>query len=294
MLAHSIKPILKLIPEAADFIKQASVDQEYPLDSRDSAIASALELKYHEHVDHRSVDVFAMDKVAQAVKLFGAADIVNDLSGKMIKAARQASLAKMQNPSEDFLRKQAGFEGAQTGFVDIPFIASEAVAMYKQALELGVEPSDTVKRYSGHGLLDKKAAVEGLASRYQATGNVNFVKLASALGRMDTLNLKPETVFDVAITISQRDKEAGISAQGYNFFNEAVMTKSAASAMQVTLMNKPYAYEDIQRLGSSRIGQYLGEDVGKEIDKDPYTAKATLEALPMDLQKILCNLLGNC
>ena len=294
MLAHSIKPILELIPEAADFIKQASVDQEYPLDSRASAIASALELKYHEHVDHRSVDIFAMDKVAHAVELFGASDIVRDLGSKMIKAAHQAALARTEDPSGDFLRKQASFEGEQTGFVDIPLIAEQAVGMYKEAIDLGIEPSDTVKRYSGHGYLDKKAAVEGLASRYQVTGNVNFVKLASAIGRMDTLCMKPETVFDVASTISQMDKEAGISAKGYNFFNEAVITKSAATAMQVMLMNKPYNYEDIMRLGSSRIGQYLGEDIGKELDKGPATAKATLEALPMDLQKILCNLLGNC
>lgn len=294
MLAHSIKPILELVPEAREFIKLASVDQDYPVNNRDSCIASAMALKYHECVDGRPVDIFAIEKVAKAIELYNVTEQVKDLNYKLIKSAHSKLVEDHRDHAGEYLTKEASFEGAQTGFVDITELAEKASDLYKEASAKKVEPSDSVKRYSGHGYLDKKAAVEALAARYQATSNVGFAKIASALGRMDTLTLKPETVYDVAYTVSCMDKEAGLCAKGFNFFNEAVMTKSAASAMQITLMNKPYAYEDVLRLGSSRISQYLGKDVADELDKGPANAKAVLETLPMDMQQILCSLLKNC
>lgn len=294
MLAHSFKPILELVPEAYEMIKQASVEQDLPLDSRDSCIASALEMKYHEHVDGKSVDVFAIEKIAHAVTLYGATEIVADLSNKLIKAAaeRRQSSTTQADRKESCMAKQASFEVA--GLVmDLAVVADDAAGLYKEAQELGVEPSDSVKRYSGHGLLNKKAAVEALASRYHVTQNPNFVKIASAIGRMDTISMKPETVFDVCKTVSMMDKEAGLTAKGYNFFNEAVMMKSAASALQVNLCNKAYPYEKIQALGRSRIAQFIGEDVAKEVDAGPMNGKQVLETLPADLQQILCNLLAN-
>lgn len=293
MLAHSIKPILELVPEALPLIKQASVDQDYPLDNRDSCIASALELKFHEHVDHRSIDVFSIEKIAQAVEMYGVKDIVSDLAGKMIKTASEKRIANSVDHKAEYMSKQASFEGELTGFANFTELAIQAESLYKQAQELGVTPSETVQRYSGHGYLDKKASIEALAARYHATGNTNFVKIASALYRMDELSMKPETVFDVCKTVAGMDKEAGLSAKGFNFFREAVMTKSAASAMQVTLCNKSYPYENIERLGRGRIAQFIGEDVAKELDAGPANAKQVLETLPADLQQILCNLLKN-
>lgn len=293
MLAHSIKPILELVPEALPFIKKASVDQDLPLDNADSCVASALELKFHEHVDGKSVDIFAMDKVASAVTLYGVSEVVKDLTEKMVKAAHYQAMSKLENPEETYLSKQASFEGDLTGFADYSTSAESALHLYKQASELGLTPSEAVLRYSGHGFLDKKAAVEGLAARFQATQNVNFVKIASAIGRMDTLSMRPETVFDVCKTISSMDKEAGLSAKGFNFFREAILTKSAASALSVTLCGKQVPYEQIEKLGRHRIAQYIGEDVAKEMDSGPMNAKQVFETLPADLQQILCNLLKN-
>lgn len=293
MLAHSIKPILELVPEALDMIKKASVDQDFPVDSRDSTLASALELKYHECVDGKSVDIFAIEKVAQAVDLYGIREEVRDLTSKMIKAAQDFSMSASEDVSANYLAKEASLAGDLSGFSDIVAVAATAVDLYKEASSLSIDPNETVKRYSGHGYLDKKASVEALASRYQATGNASFVKIASALYRMDTLNMKPESVYDVCRTVSEMDKEAGLSAKGFNFFREAVMTKSAASAMQISLCGKEYPYESILRLGRGRIAQFIGEDVAKEVDANPMNAKQVLETLPRDLQQILCNLLKN-
>jgi hypothetical protein len=293
MLAHSIKHILELVPEALPLIKSASVDQDYPLDNRGSAIASALELKYHEVVDHKSIDPFSIEKVARAVDLYGATDEVKDLTTKLIKAAQANVAANAESKTDVYLSKQAGFEGDLTGLRDLPALAQTASELYKQASELNITPSETVKRYAGQGYLDKKASVESLAARYQASKNVNFVKIASALYRMDESTMKPETVFDVCKTVAEMDKEAGLSALGFDFFREAVIVKTAASAMTINLCGKPYPYESLARLGKDRIAQFIGKDVADEFDAGPQNAKAVIETLPADLQQILVNLLKN-
>jgi hypothetical protein len=293
MLAHSIKSILSLIPEAMPLIKRASLDQDMPTDSRDSCIASALALKYQECISHKPVDFSAFEKVAQAVDLYGVKGIVNSLNSKMVKEASARSLAALENPKETFLTKQAGFTGELSGFSDIAQVSRNAVELYKQAQTLGVEPSTDVKRYSGHGYLDKKAAIESLAGRFQATGNTSFVKIASAIYKMDTLTLKPETILDICQTVSSMDKEAQISSKGFNFFKETVLVKSAASVLNVRLLNKDCPYETIARVGRDRVSKFIGEDVAKSMDSGPQEAKAVIETLPLDLQTVLSNLIKN-
>lgn len=295
MLAHSIKPILSLVPEAMPLVKKASLDQDFPVDSKDSAIASALALKYHEAVTHRVVDYSAFEKVASAVELWGVKDIVSDLSGKLIKQAQEKALAAFDDPKEGYLTKQASFSGELSGFTDLNAVSSQAVELHKQASELGLEPSEDVKRYSGHAYLDKKAAIEALAGRFQATNNSSFVKIASAIYKMDTFTMKPETVLDICSTVTSMDKEAELSTRGFNFFKEALLVKagSYASVLKVRLCNQDCPYESIARVGRDRVSQYIGADVANAMDADPASAKAVIESLPMDLQKILLNLTKN-
>lgn len=293
MLAHSIKPILSLVPEALPLVKQASLDQDMPVDSRDSCIASALALKYHECVTHTPVDFFAIEKVANAVELYGIKGIVSNLNSKMIKEAHARTLASFENPKESFLTKQAGFSGELTGFTDLSRVSTEAVELYKQASVVGVEPSEDVKRYSGHGFLDKKAAIESLAGRFQATNNTNFVKIASAIYKMDTEKMKPETILDICQTVTMMDKEAQLSSRGFNFFKETLLVKSAASVLSIKLLNNNVPYETIARVGRDRVAQFIGEDVAKCMDSGPAEAKAVIETLPMDLQTVLSNLIKN-
>ncbi len=294
MLAYSLKEILSLVPEALPMVKEAHIDQEMPLGNRDSCIASALQLTYHEKVAYKAVDVFAIEKVAQAVKLYGVEDVVGDLSDKLVKAASLRQQAGAVDAKAEFMTKQAGFEGEGSGFCDPLRLAAEAAELYKQAQELGVEPTERVARYSGNAYLNKKAAIDSLAARYQATGNTDFVKIAEAIGSARVETLKPHTVNDICLTISQMDKEAGLNARGFDFYRESLMTKEAAvSSLTVKLCGKEVPYEAIMRVGRDRVSQYIGEDVAKEMDRGPMNAKQVFETLPLDLQRVVCDLIKN-
>lgn len=295
MLAHSIKDVLELVPEALPLVKQASVAEDYPLDNADSCLASALTLNYHQHVDHQSVDPEQFTKVAHAVKVYGLEDKVNELTGKMVKAAsdasRQAFEAK-QAPAE-YMIKEAGFVGNLTGFVDYVDLSTQAEALLKEAQALDIQACDEVRIHAADGMLNKQGAIQGLADRYQATQNVNFVKIASAIGRLDELTLKPETLKDICSTVTLMDKEAGLHANGFDFYRDAVMLKTAATATQIQVLNKSYPYESIMKLCPDEMGRYIGKDVSDECEQGPANAKAVIETLPLDLQKVLANLLKN-
>lgn len=297
MLAYTLKEIISLVPEAMPLVKQAHISQDMPLDNRDSCIASALQVKYLSEVEYRPVDVFALEKVAKAVKLYGVQDIVDDLSAKLVKAAQEKQQEQVTKKDElaQFHVKQASFESEMAGFANPAQISEQAQAMYKQAQELNVTPSDQVLRYSGHGYLDKQAAIQSLAARFQASQSPDFVKIAQAIYKLDTCTMKPETVQDICSTVSKMDYEAGLSARGFDFYKEAVLVKQAeiASALKVTLCGKAVPYESIARLGRDTISQYVGEDVAKDMDAGPLQAKQVLEALPLDLQRLICDLIQN-
>lgn len=296
MLAYTLKPILELIPEAMPMVKRASIQEDFPLDSTDSVIASALEMKYHQHIDHKPVDPFVMDKVAQAVGLYGVKEQVEDLTKKMVKAAGQRQLGEMfsKENTKLCLAKQASFEGELSGMSDPLSRSEKALSLYKEASDLGLESSEPVLRYSGRAYLSKEAAISNLGARYHATKDPDFVKIAQAIGRLDTYSLKPETVLDICQTVSKMDKVAGLHMKGFDFFRDALLDKEAAiSALLVTLDNKSYPWESIEKLGTDRIARFIGEDVAKEIEVSPQNGKQVLETLPLDLQKVMVNLLAN-
>jgi hypothetical protein len=294
MLAYTLKEILDLVPEAASFVKQASVEQDMPLDNKDSCIATALQLKYHEKIAYKAIDVFALEKVAKAVRAYGVENDVATLTERMIKAAhlRASNLAAIAN--DDYLTKQAFFEGELSGMRPVGTLSKQASELYDEAVTKGLTPSEAVVRYSGHGYMDKEAAVKALSNRFYETNNASFVKLASAIAKLPT-NIKAETVRDICDTISEMDKEAGLSTKGYNFYNETIFTKTAAlvSALNVKLCGKNIPFEKIAKLGKERFTDYMGSDIGNEFDQGPVHFKQILETLPMDLQKVALQLTNN-
>jgi hypothetical protein len=294
MLAYTLKEILDLVPEAASFVKKASVEQDMPLDSKDSCIASALKLKYHEKVAFKAVDVFAIEKVAQAVKAYGVEAEVASLSERMVNAAFEKSAAAAAIANDDYLTKQAYFEGELSGLRPEGTLSKEASALYDEAVAKGIKPSDDVVRYSGHGFMDKEAAVKALANRFYETRNPSFVKLATAIHKLQG-QIKPETVRDICDTICGMDKEAGLSTKGYNFYKETILTKEAEviSALKVKLCGQDVPFEKIAKLGKGRFSAYMGADVGNEFDHGPAHFKQILETLPMDLQKVALHLTKN-
>ncbi|MNK27616.1 hypothetical protein D3C87_459780 [compost metagenome] len=291
MLAYTLKNILELVPEAMPLVKQASIEQDMPLDNKDSTLATALTLKYHEKVAYKAVDVFAIEKVAQAVKAYGLEADVKALGDRMVAASIEKKASENVNVKEDYLLKEASFEGELTGFSDIQVVSAKAAELHKEAQEIGITPSEEVLRYSGYGYMDKEAAVKALANRFYETKNPNFVKIARAVHNLPA-GAKPETIRDICDTISGMDKEAGLTFKGYNFFKETVLVKAAElrSALNVKLCGKDVPFEKIARLGKDRIGAFIGADVASEYDAGPAHFKQVAETLPHDLQRVLLNL----
>lgn len=292
MLAYTLKNILELVPEATPLVKQASIEQDFPLDNKDSCLATALAVKYHEKVAYKAVDVFALEKIAKAVAAYGLEADVKSLGDKMVKEAEARKIAATDNTKENYMLKQASFDGMLTGFSDPVKVSAEAVELYKQAEASGVKPSEEVVRYSGHGYLNKEAAIKSLSVRFHETNNVNFVKIARAIHDLPEKAIKPETVRDICDTISGMDKEAGLSVKGFNFYREAVIVKEAElkSALNIKLCGKDVPYEKIEKLGRDRLAAFIGDDVANEFDAGPANFKQVAETLPHDLQRVLLNI----
>lgn len=287
MIAYTLKHVLELVPQAVPLIKQAHVDEDYPLSNKDSCVASALCLNYHVNVDRQSVDPDRMEKIAQAVKLYQVEDLVGDLTGKMLNSllVKQASARR---PAE-YMLKQAHFEGNLSGFMDPSEQSDEAVELFKEATDLNVSPSDEVKRYSGNCFMRKEAAVKGLAVRYHKTQDVGYVKLASAIGKVNETTLKPETIVDICKTVAEMDKRAGLEDKGFNFFKEALVIEKAAALAGMTVKLKGYdvPMDTITSLGKTRLAEYMGHELIREMDEGELNFKAALEALPIDSQQLL-------
>jgi hypothetical protein len=292
MLAYNLHKILDLVPEALPLVKAAHIDEEMPLGNRDSVVASALEMKYQE-LTGQSVNIFAIEKVAKAVRLYKAEDDVSDLTQRLVKAAHEKMVESLKNPKAEYFAKEASFEGDRSGTNDPVSLNEKATELLKEAQALGIEPSESVLRYAAQGLLSKEACIGSLAARYQATQDPTFVKLASAVNRLDTGSLKQETVADICKTVSNMDKEAGLFLRGFDFYRETLLTKEAAiSGLPVNLCGKTVPYEKIARLGRANVSQYIGEDVAKAMDNGAGHAKVAFEALPKELQKLAVQLIN--
>jgi hypothetical protein len=295
MLAHTLKQILEYVPEALPLVKEASVDKEMPLDSRDSTIATALQLKYFEKVAYSPVDVFEIEKVAAAVEAYGVKFEVEQLSEAMIKAASQLEMNRSNSSVESYLLKESSFCGSY-GDMTIVDRSLKAKELYKEAKEKGLEPAEEVTLYSGNAYLDKEAAVKSLAVRYHETKDDSFVKIASVIGRKyANSDMTSDLQSFMADTVAQLDKQAGLHFKGHNFHREVFHTKEAAykSSLMVKVAGKQIPYENLERVGRSKIASYLGSDIAKEMDSGPMNFKNVVETLPLDMQHVLSNLVRN-
>lgn len=293
MIAYTLKSVLELVPEAMPFVKKASVEQEYPLDNKDACMASALCIAYHENIDHQSVDPWLMEKVANALELYGIKDEYLSLKEKMAQRNVFTKVASGINLQATYLTKQSSFEGDRSGWNDPEALCKTASALYDEAITLGETPSEDVSRYSGHAYLSKEAAVNGLTARFQATSNPVFVKLAVAIGERDLFPTK--TVQDLCKTVTGLDKEANLHLKGFDFYKEALIVKQAAftGSVRVRVGKEEFPLETILRISDSHLSHYIGPDFAKELKSDPANAKAVVETLPLDLQQVLLTLIKN-
>lgn len=281
MLAHDVKKILDLVPEALPLIKQANLEEDFPLGSKSDCIASALRMEYLVKVANEAVDLDLYERVHKAVKLYGVGEDVYGLVEKMA-----CSMVKEASEETSLLEKQASLESEASSSLDIEKVASEARSLYDA---YGEEiTSSMLLKYAGVGVLDKQAAVEGLEARYYDTGNEAFVKIASCLKDIDTDKLTREQIVKIASTVTQLDQVAHLEHLGYNFYREAIV-KQASYGYTITLAGKKVPYEFLEKFGKARLAQVIGKDVADALTGNPVEDKQIIETLPLDLQRILAS-----
>lgn len=294
MLAHNIKAILTLVPEVKSMVKAASLEEDFPYDSKDSVTASYLRVHYLEKVAEKRVDPAISTKITKAAELHGVKKTLDEFLPRFNTLEKQASM----NQSKYGLKLkevEAGFEGDLGGF---GFLSIEKTASMAESIvdEYGDQvKSAEVLRYAGKAYLNKEAAVMALSNRYHASKEVAFVKIA----RVVTDSIR-ETDFNaigqLCHTVTQLDKQAGLDIRGFNFYKEALTTKKSAltSSMMVKLAGKDVPWESIQKFGMERIASTIGADVAGAMTGDPGSDKAMLESLPLDVQTMLGSLVRGC
>lgn len=297
MLAHNLKDILTLIPEARELVKLASVEEEFPTDNSDSASASYLRVHYLMKVANKPVDEVTFNLVKTAAELYGVKNKLDKLLPRLDQIEKKAvAIEKYNKPNIKIV--EAGFEGdlAGFGFLGIEKIASTAEEIVNN---YGEEVTSTeVLRYSGRCWLNKEAAIQSIANRVSAIPNqsdkVPFVKVARLIVESVKENDFP-VIGEICKTVTLLDKKAGLDIIGFNFYKEALITKEAAvGGLTVSLAGEQVPYTKIVRFGKDRIGSSLGNDIASSLIDDPVNDKAVLESLPRDLQIMLASLVKSC
>lgn len=288
MLAHNLKGILSLIPEAFDLVKEANLEEEFPLDSAHSASASYLRAHYLEKVAGQRIDHDKYLLIKKAVSLYGTKDKLDPLLHKLDLSEKRASELSKQIPVKV---AEADFEGdlAGFGFLSLEKVASAADAiMETYSTEVS---SDEVLRYSGHAYLNKEAAVHAISNRYYASKNPEYIKVAR-----DILSLADNDFSEINTlckNISGMDKKAGLDIIGFNFYKEALLAKKAdyEKNTSVSLAGSDVPYSKVHAFGKDGISSTLGSDIAKSMSDCPVNNKAVLESLPRDLQVMLLSIL---
>lgn len=291
MLAHDIKDVLVVVPEAIGFIKKASLEQDFPVDNKDSAAASYLTAAYMIKVAGKVLDVDLLARLEKAASLYGVKRDMDKMIAKfqpMIKQASEEEVNQMVKVAE------ASFEGDLAGFLNIEAATEKAEELLSKYAERIT--SEHVKRYGGQAYLNKEAAVMSLANRFYATKEkeVAFVKIARLVN--DSVRENDfATIHELCGIVAKLDKQAGLDLIGFNPYKEFLLTKKSevATVIGVNLNGQKVPYEKIMRLGKDRIGSYLGKDVAAAMTDCPVNNKAVLEALPRDSQAMLLNVLKN-
>lgn len=284
MLAHNIKEVLTLVPEALPLVKEASLEKDFPVDSRSSAAASFLVANYLEKVAHKPISDTVFSLIKKAIDLYELKDEVEPLVGKLTPMQKQAS-----NESTVEL-EQSIFDDniSGLGFFSLEKVATIAEGIVEKFGDQVTSPH--VKLYSCSGWLDKEAAVKALTSRVIASDKkeLGYVKIAQIICNNVKEN-DQSAIREVCRTVSALDKKAGLDIMGFNFYKEAMVLglEKMASILSVSVAGEQFPYEKIVKFGKDRIGTLLGKDIAAGMNGDPVNDKAVVESLPRDLQLVL-------
>jgi len=282
MLAYHLNNILQIVPEAVGMVKEASLSEEFPIDSKDSTLASGLQIAYLTKVAGETVDFVTQDRVARAAIAYGVSGELEKLAARIETfgmAEKQASLYNAQESlqlQEEVLRGSLGFH---QDLIKIAGYAEDITARFN-----GSEFSYETNLYSANLPFGETEVSNALQKRAYETGDTRYNDVLNVVTEfgIESLNLGgQEKRASVAKTVVGLDKEHFYNG---DFYREAFVKEASYN---INLGSKSVPFEKIARLGNAHIGDILGQDVASALTGDYGNDKAVLESLPLDEKNAL-------
>lgn len=274
MLAYNMKDILLIVPEAESMTKEASLNEDFPIDSRDSAIASALRIEYLTKVAGETITYPTREKVASALEAFSATTAASGLVQKIAKFAVAEKRASLYDATESLHLQEEVLRGNLGFHQDLMKVASYAEDIVSRFN--GQEFSHETQLYSGALPFGEHEVTNALQKRAYATGDTRYNDVLGVVSdyTVECLNLGgQEKRASVAKTVTQLDQEHFYNG---DFFREAFVKEAS---YYVNLGGKSVPWEKIDK---DHVGDVLGKEVSAALTGDYANDKAVLESLPMD------------
>lgn len=282
MTVHILKQAFEVVPDVYEVCKSASIGDEISTTSKENTLASATKLLYMDKVAGMNVKYDDMMKVATAVKLYGLSDAVSSIASRMAKGELM-KIASEQEVRNEVVIAEEIFMTKMAGVINLEKRAHLANKLYDAYPEY--ISNTAVKRYACADVFVKEAAVNALRGRASVAPNMGFEKIATIVEASDFSKLTLEDKRNISQCVTELDKRAGLTWKGFDFYAESFITKEAAcSALMVKVDKTDIPVENILK---APVASILGQDVATEIGSDPYQAKAVIEALPLDSQRLL-------
>lgn len=282
MLAYDMNEILSIVPDAVGLVKEASLNEEFPLDNADSVCASALRAGYLTKVAGKQVPYSTQESIEKAVQAYGLEQSLKPLHDRMTKYASALAAERHYDKkaslelSEDVLASGFGYG------CDLIKQANYAASLVDRYGDSNYQ--EVTLRYSGSLPLSEPLLFEALEKRAFVTKNSDYgvIKDSIASYTVDALNAESrEKRASLAQFIATLDFKCGYHGDIYKdaFVKEA--------ACKVRLKTKEVSWESIQKLGKGHIKDLVGKDVADALTGDYANDKAVIEALPLDERGVI-------
>lgn len=288
MLLHTLKHVLPLLEEKdGELLKQASLEKDFPVSTKEDILASATAITYIEKIAGQSVAPQYRDLVHRAVKVASLEKEAQDLSSKLIRNHLEQAMEKAASTLSDAGTLRIQMQDAITG-ISPDF---EKAASYAEALDdMGGVSTFEESCYAGRIPLDKEAAVSSLAARAKLSSleNANgFLKLAKLVYQLDTETAPMEVISTICKEAAALDKKACLHTRGFNPYRDFFVKQAG---LTIGIAGTQVPYEKVAKLGKANIAKALGIDVAESLFNSPAEDKQILETLPLDLQQLLLSL----
>lgn len=279
MLAYDLKDILLIVPEAESMVKEASVLEAFPVDSKDSAVASALRIEYLTKVAGENVNYVTREKVATVINAYGLGPEIEKMASKIATFGEAEKRASLYDERETLLLQEEVLRGELGFHQDLIKVAefAETLTSRFSTQELSYE----TQLYSGSLPFGADEASNALMKRAYITGDSRYNEVLDVITEFGVQNLNldsHEKRASVAKMVVGLDKEHFYNG---DFFKEAFVKQASYT---IDLAGKHVAWE---RFSKDHVGDVLGKDVSSAMTGDYANDKAVIEALPLDEKKAL-------